>query len=118
MHQGYPLTWRMLSADSFDCGDDCVQSDASTMVADPDAPNAVDVMVGGPEEPAASPGSSLEAEESAEEEGSVEAGPPAAAAAAAPPQGLLLLPMGKVGDMIRQRAGPAGMSGDSGPAPI
>ena len=95
-----------------------MQSDASTMVADPDAPNAVDVMVGGPEEPAASPGSSLEAEESAvkeNEEGSVEAGPPAAAA---PPQGLLLLPMGNVGDMIRQRTGPAGMSGDSGPAPI
>ena len=85
------------------------------MVSDPDAPNAMDVMVGGPEEPNASPGSPLEAEEAVESEERQEGSTENTAAAAAAPQGLLLLPMG---DVITQRQGPAGMSGDSGPAPI
>jgi hypothetical protein len=85
------------------------------MVADPDAPNAIDVMVGGPEEPNASPGSPLEAEETVTSQQSQEGSTETTAAAAAPPQGLLLLPMG---DVIKQHQGPAGMSGDSGPAPI
>lgn len=107
------------SADSFDCGSDCVTSPTSTMVVDPDAPSAVDAIVGGPEEPAAAPGSPLEEEtvhaEGAGPEGEVGSG---AAEASAPPQGLLLLPMGMEGDVIRQRRGPAGMSGGADPAPI
>jgi len=110
-----------VSADAFDCGDDCVQSPASVMLVDPDAPNAVDEVVGGPEEPAASPGSPLAEEEAAKEaaQGVDTAEAPAVPAAEkSAPQGLAMLPMGVRGDEIRQRRGPAGMSGSSGPAPI
>ena len=43
----------------------------------------------------------------------------AATAAVGAPQGLAMMPpKGMQGDVIRQSHGPAGMSGDSGPAPI
>ena len=119
-------------ADSFDCGNDCVQSPTSYTAVDPDAPNAVDEVVGGPLEPSASPGSPLAEAESTTEQSDEAAfrasaqeapqteGETAPTAAKAPPQGLAMLPppRGMKGDQIRQRHGPAGMSGDSGPAPI
>ena len=143
-------------ADSFDCGDNCVQSPASVMMVDPDAPNAVDQIVGGPAEPTVSPGSAL-AQEDAASAGAGDAsvrvvdpdapsagrvgrggggaaatqvakGPvaeggkvPVSPAKKSAPQGLDMLPMslmGRRGVVIRQRQGPAGMSGSSGPAPI
>ena len=93
-------------------------------MADPDAPNIVDQVVG--DDPQADSIENAEAAATVEENvgaGEAEAtteNAGTAQEAANAPQNLALLPMNMniQGDVIRQSHGPAGMSGDSGPAPL
>ena len=121
---GDDFSFSTAKADSFDCGDDCAISPTATVIGDPDAPQEADLSV--PHDAEVGPGGSEAATPPAEapavEAEGVEA-VEAPVVKAAPPQTLALKPtsgpMGIAqGDIIRPRPGPAGMSGDSGPAPI